>query len=49
MYLLPRMNAKLDFIWTLPVQLRGTSEHYKKILFIYSGGFEPLHVKDTSL
>ena len=24
MYLLPRMNVMLDFIWTLPVQLRGT-------------------------
>ena len=24
MHLLPRMNVMLDFIWTLPVQLRGT-------------------------
>ena len=24
MHLLPRMNAMLDFIWPLPVQLRGT-------------------------
>ena len=24
MHLLPRMNAMLDFIWTLPVELRGT-------------------------
>ena len=24
MHLLPRMNVMLDFIWTLPAQLRGT-------------------------
>ena len=39
MRLSPRMNVMLHFIWTLPVQLRGTSEHYKKILSTV--GFEP--------
>ena len=41
MHLLPRMNVMLDFIYTLPVQLRGTQNKrklQKKILFIV--GFE---------
>ena len=34
MHLLPRMNVMLDFIWTLPVQLRGTRNKWtlQKIL-----------------
>ena len=48
MHTLPRMNVMLDFIWTLPVQLKqGTDEHYKKILFVVE--FEPSHGKETSL
>ena len=29
MHLLPRMNVMLDFIWTLPVQLRGQRNKWK--------------------
>ena len=40
MHLLPRMNVLLDFIWTLPVQRRGTrNKFYNKIL--PTVGFEP--------
>ena len=47
-HLLPRMNIMLDFIWTLPVQLRGTRNKWtlQKILLIV--GFEPSLGKETS-
>ena len=28
MHLLPGMNVKLDFIWTLPVQMQGTQNKW---------------------
>ena len=41
MHLLPRIDVMLDFIWTLPVQLRGTRNKwtFKKIMSVV--GFEP--------
>ena len=42
MHILPPMNFMLDFIWTLPVKLRGTRNKrklQKKILFLVE--FEP--------
>ena len=41
MNLLPRMNVMLDFIWTLPVQLRGTRNKWTLQKFLSTVGFEP--------
>ena len=35
MYLLPRMNVMLDFIWTLPVQLLGTRNKWTLQILIH--------------
>ena len=47
MHLLPRMNAMLDFIWTLPVQQRGTRN--KWTLQKNHRRIRTLTGKDTSL
>ena len=44
MHLLPRMNVMLDFIWTLPVQLRGTRNKLTLQKFLSTTGFEPLRL-----
>ena len=41
MHLLPRMNVMLDFIWTLPVQLRGTRNKWTLQKILSTVGFEP--------
>ena len=41
MHLLPRMNVMLDFIWTLPVQLRGTRNQWPLQKILSTVGFDP--------
>ena len=41
MHLLPRMNVMLDFIWTLPVQLRGTRNKWTLQKILRTVGVEP--------
>ena len=42
MHLWPRMNVMLDFIWTLPVQLRGARNKWTLQKLWSKVGFEPL-------
>ena len=41
LHVLPRMNAMLDFIWTLPVQLRGSRNKWTLQKILSTVGFEP--------
>ena len=41
MHLSLRMNVMLDFIWTLPVQLRGTRNKWTLQNILSTLGFEP--------